>query len=68
MPVRKKAPTARVRSPKKNTLFFYKDRVVKVLAEEKGQRSRIEWLSPTGETKRSVVRWEFLRPLAPQLF
>ncbi|CAB3795343.1 hypothetical protein [Pararobbsia alpina] len=50
------------------TLARYKDRVVRVKGEARGQRSMIEWVAHDGTHQRSTVKWKSLAPLEDQLF
>ncbi len=50
------------------TLAKYKDRVVRVKGEARGQRSMIEWVGLDGTQRRSTVKWKSLVPLRDQLF
>jgi hypothetical protein len=50
------------------TLARYKDRVVRVKGEARGQRSMIEWVALDGTRRRSTVKWKSLVALEDQLF
>jgi hypothetical protein len=66
-------PTARGRErpdmpPEKETLAWYKNRVVRIRGEARSQRSMIEWTTDGSSTRSSAVKWKNLVPLQPQLF
>ena len=49
-------------------LLRYRTRIVRVIAEARGQRAMIESLDTTGRTFVSTVKWVSLRELGNQLF
>ncbi|MDR6450305.1 UNVERIFIED_ORG: hypothetical protein ABIC54_000772 [Burkholderia sp. 1263] len=49
-------------------LLRYRTRIVRVIAEARGQRAMIESLDTTGGTFVSTVKWGSLRELGAQLF
>jgi len=54
--------------PKIGALMRYEERVVRVVAEARGQRVIIESLDDDGRTFRSTVKWKNLSALSAQLF
>jgi hypothetical protein len=54
--------------PKINTLMRYGERVVRVVAEARGQRVIIESRDDEGRVFRSAVKWSNLSALPAQLF
>ncbi|MEQ0777429.1 hypothetical protein ABLT15_34460 [Paraburkholderia tropica] len=54
--------------PKIGALMRYGERVVRVVAEARGQRVIIESLDEDGRFFRSTVKWHNLAPLLAQLF
>lgn len=58
----------RAACPKIGTLMRYGERVVRVVAEARGQRVIIESVDEDGRTFRSAVKWTNLAALSAQLF
>ncbi|MFM0084864.1 hypothetical protein P0D72_39285 [Paraburkholderia sediminicola] len=54
--------------PPIGALLRYRTRVVRVIAEARGQRAMIESLDTTGRTFVSTVKWGSLGELGAQLF
>ncbi|MGF6758948.1 hypothetical protein P3T16_006376 [Paraburkholderia sp. GAS42] len=54
--------------PPIGALLRYRTRIVRVVAEARGQRAMIESLDTTGRTFVSTVKWDSLRELGVQLF
>ncbi|CAB3770878.1 hypothetical protein [Paraburkholderia humisilvae] len=54
--------------PEIGVLMRYGERVVRVVAEARGQRVIIESLDDDGRAFRSTVKWKNLAALAAQLF
>jgi hypothetical protein len=54
--------------PSVGALLRYRTRIVRVIAEPRGQRAMIESLDTTGRTFVSTVKWNSLRELGAQLF
>ena len=54
--------------PPIGALLRYRTRIVRVIAEARGQRAMIESLDTTGRTFVSTVKWGSLRELGAQLF
>jgi hypothetical protein len=54
--------------PPIGALLRYRTRIVRVIAEARGQRAMIESLDTTGQTFVSAVKWNSLRELGAQLF
>lgn len=54
--------------PAIGALMRYRDRVVRVLAEARGQRVMIESIDPNGRTFVSTVKWASLVAIQDQLF
>ncbi|MBB5409180.1 hypothetical protein HDG34_003121 [Paraburkholderia sp. HC6.4b] len=54
--------------PKINALMRYGDRVVRVVAEARGQRVIIESRDEEGRVFRSAVKWSNLNALPARLF
>ncbi|MGF7001443.1 hypothetical protein P3T25_009836 [Paraburkholderia sp. GAS32] len=54
--------------PPIGALLRYRMRIVRVIAEARGQRAMIESLDTTGRTFVSTVKWNSLRELGAQLF
>jgi hypothetical protein len=54
--------------PPIGALLRYRTRIVRVIAEARGQRAMIESLDTTGRTFVSAVKWDSLRELGVQLF
>jgi hypothetical protein len=54
--------------PEIGVLMRYRDRVVRVLAEARGQRAMIESVDDEGRTYVSTVKWGNLAGLSKQLF
>ena len=54
--------------PPIGALLRYRTRIVRVVAEARGQRAMIESLDTTGRTFVSTVKWNSLRELGAQLF
>ncbi|ACD18552.1 MULTISPECIES: hypothetical protein [Paraburkholderia] len=54
--------------PPIGALLRYQARIVRVVAEARGQRAMIESLDTTGRTFVSTVKWNSLRELGAQLF
>ncbi|MFM0168520.1 MULTISPECIES: hypothetical protein [Paraburkholderia] len=54
--------------PPIGALLRYRARIVRVVAEARGQRAMIESLDTTGRTFVSTVKWNSLRELGAQLF
>ncbi len=54
--------------PTIGALLRYRTRIVRVIAEARGQRAMIESLDTTGRTFVSTVKWVSLRELGNQLF
>ncbi|MFL9858003.1 hypothetical protein PQR72_20055 [Paraburkholderia madseniana] len=54
--------------PPIGALLRYRTRIVRVIAEARGQRAMIESLGTTGQTFVSAVKWNSLRELGAQLF
>jgi len=54
--------------PEIGVLMHYEERVVRVMAEARGQRAIIESLDEDGRAFRSAVKWKNLRELPAQLF
>jgi hypothetical protein len=63
---------ARIRRPSLcppiGALLRYQARIVRVVAEARGQRAMIESLDTTGRPFVSTVKWDNLRELGAQLF
>lgn len=54
--------------PEIGALMRYEERVVRVVAEARGQRVIIESIDDDGRAFRSTVMWANLAPLPAQLF
>lgn len=54
--------------PTIGALLRYRTRIVRVIAEARGQRAMIESLDTTGRTFVSTVKWGSLGELGTQLF
>jgi hypothetical protein len=54
--------------PPIGALLRYRTRIVRVIAEARGQRAMIESLDTAGRTFVSTVKWNSLRELGVQLF
>jgi hypothetical protein len=54
--------------PSVGALLRYRTRIVRVIAEARGQRAMIESLDTTGRTFVSAVKWNSLCELGAQLF
>jgi hypothetical protein len=54
--------------PPIGALLRYQARIVRVVAEARGQRAMIESLDNTGRPFVSTVKWDNLRELGAQLF
>jgi len=54
--------------PPIGALLRYQTRIVRVVAEARGQRAMIESLDTTGRTFVSTVKWASLCELGAQLF
>ncbi|WP_345815139.1 hypothetical protein AAGS40_22705 [Paraburkholderia sp. PREW-6R] len=54
--------------PPIGALLRYRARIVRVVAEARGQRAMIESLDASGKTFVSTVKWHSLRELGAQLF
>ena len=54
--------------PPIGALLRYQARIVRVIAEARGQRAMIESLDTTGHTFVSTVKWTSLCELGAQLF
>ncbi|CAE6788666.1 hypothetical protein R69776_04651 [Paraburkholderia nemoris] len=54
--------------PPIGALLRYRTRIVRVIAEARGQRAMIESLDTTGRTFVSTVKWGSLREFGAQLF
>jgi hypothetical protein len=54
--------------PEIGVLMRYEERVVRVVAEARGQRAIIESLDEDGRAFRSTVKWANLAALPAQLF
>ncbi|MFM0007084.1 MULTISPECIES: hypothetical protein [Paraburkholderia] len=54
--------------PTIGALLRYRTRIVRVIAEARGQRAMIESLDTAGRTFVSTVKWASLRELGAQLF
>jgi hypothetical protein len=54
--------------PTIGALLRYRTRIVRVIAEARGQRAMIESLDTAGRTFVSTVKWGSLRELRAQLF
>jgi hypothetical protein len=54
--------------PPIGVLMWYRDRIVRVVAEASGQRAVIESVDVYGRPFRSVVKWANLTGLNDQLF
>jgi len=61
---RRGAPTC----PDIGALMRYRERVVRVLAEARGQRVMIESVDPNGRAFVSTVKWASLAAIQDQLF
>jgi hypothetical protein len=59
---------ARVACPDIGALMRYRDRIVRVLAEARGQRVMIESVDLNGRTFVSTVKWVSLVAVQDQLF
>jgi hypothetical protein len=59
---------ARAACPDIGALMRYRDRIVRVLAEARGQRVMIESVDPNGRTFVSTVKWVSLVAVQDQLF
>jgi hypothetical protein len=57
-----------VACPEFGALVRYEERVVRVVAEARGQRVIIESIGANGRAFRSAVKWTNLVPLPAQLF
>ncbi|WP_144155248.1 hypothetical protein [Paraburkholderia sp. BCC1885] len=71
------APSRRRKSPERRanpvcprilSLMRYRDRIVRVVAEARGQRVIIESIDDTGRLHKSPVKWTSLEPCGEQLF
>ena len=66
---KKRSRTGReISCPTIGALLRYRTRIVRVIAEARGQRAMIESLDVTGRTFVSTVKWVSLRELGNQLF
>lgn len=66
---KKRSRTGReISCPTMGALLRYRTRIVRVIAEARGQRAMIESLDTTGGTLVSTVKWVSLRELGNQLF
>jgi hypothetical protein len=54
--------------PQIGALLRYRARIVRVVAEARGQRAMIESLDTSGRPFVSTVKWHSLRELGAQLF
>ncbi|WP_186308622.1 hypothetical protein [Paraburkholderia sp. BCC1885] len=54
--------------PPIRSLMRYQDRIVRVVAEARGQRVIIESIDDTGRLHKSPVKWTSLEPCGEQLF
>jgi hypothetical protein len=54
--------------PRIPSLMRYRDRIVRVVAEARGQRVMIESIDETGRLHTSPVKWTSLEPCGEQLF
>lgn len=54
--------------PPIGTLLRYRTRIVRVIAEARGQRAMIESLDTVGRSFVSTVKWHSLHELGTQLF
>ncbi|WP_323073541.1 hypothetical protein IHE33_12905 (plasmid) [Mycetohabitans endofungorum] len=57
-----------IECPPIGALMRYRQRIVRVVAEARGQRAMIESIDETGRTLRSTVKWINLSGLGQQLF
>lgn len=57
-----------IECPPIGALMRYQQRIVRVLAEARGQRAMIESIDETGRTLTSTVKWVNLSSLDRQLF
>jgi hypothetical protein len=65
----KRSRTGReISCPTIGALLRYRTRIVRVLAEARGQRAMIESLDTTGRAFVSTVKWDSLRKLGNWLF
>ena len=66
---KKRSRTGReISCPTIGVLLRYRTRIVRVIAEARGQRAMIETLDTAGRTFVSMVKWVSLRELGNQLF
>ncbi|MFP3586884.1 hypothetical protein SCB29_24940 [Paraburkholderia sp. SIMBA_055] len=65
---KKRQRSRRPLCPPVGALLRYRTRIVRVIAEARGQRAMIESLDTTGRTFVSTVKWHSLRELGAQLF
>jgi hypothetical protein len=56
------------RKPVRGTLARYRERIVEVMGEARGQRVMIRSVHPDGVERRTAVKWVNLLPLDQQLF
>lgn len=68
MKIRRSRIQKEVLSPPIGTLLRYRTRIVRVIAEARGQRAMIESLDTAGRSFVSTVKWHSLRELGAQLF
>ncbi|MGF7128818.1 hypothetical protein P3T40_000284 [Paraburkholderia sp. EB58] len=68
MKIRRSRIQKEVLCPPIGTLLRYRTRIVRVIAEARGQRAMIESLDTAGRSFVSTVKWHSLRELGAQLF
>ncbi|SOE63387.1 hypothetical protein SAMN05414139_02300 [Burkholderia sp. D7] len=56
------------RKPVRGTLARYRERIVEVMGEARGQRVMIRSVHSDGAERRTAVKWVNLLPLDQQLF
>jgi hypothetical protein len=59
---------SRKRKPSHGTLARYRNRIVEVLGEARGQRVMIRSIHDDGVERRTAVKWVNLMPLEMELF
>ncbi|SAK43412.1 hypothetical protein [Caballeronia ptereochthonis] len=59
---------SRKRKPPRGTLARYRNRIVEVLGEARGQRVMIRSIHDDGVERRTAVKWANLVPLETALF
>ncbi|BBU32670.1 hypothetical protein BTHE68_64040 (plasmid) [Burkholderia sp. THE68] len=59
---------SRKRKPSRGSLARYRNRIVEVLGEARGQRVMIRSIHDDGVERRTAVKWVNLLPLETELF